>query len=499
MKLTEKDMHQYQRTSVEHVVNNPSSALFLDMGLGKTVSTLTAINYLIYEDLDIENVLVIAPKRVMESVWDAEIEKWEHLQHLTVTKITGTPTQRKAALLEKTDIHIISRDNIAWLCGQYGGGMLPYDMMVIDELSSFKNPKSMRFKALRKVQPSFKRVVGLTGTPAPNGLIDLWAQIYLLDRGERLGKFISHYRDQFFRPGATNGAIVYNYRINKGGEEMIYDKIGDICMSMKAEDYLTLPGRIENVIEIKFDARLQKMYNDFEKDQVMLILEEAEQKRVERVERETQERLARIREGEHPDDIPQVYEGTAEITAANAAALSNKLLQFANGAIYDEDRNVHHIHDLKIDELKDIIEDANGKPVLVAYAYKHDLDRILKALKKYKPVQLKTDEHIRQWNRGEIQVMVMHPASGGHGLNLQAGGNMIVWFGQTWSLELYQQFNARLDRQGQKNKVIIHKLIVSKTIDQRVVKALGRKADTQDGLMAAVKSLVSKYLDSLTK
>ena len=257
-KLKEKDLHNYQKTAVDHVVTNSFSALFLEMGLGKSVSTLTAINKLMYEELDIENVLIIAPKRVMESVWDAEIEKWEHISHLTITKIMGTPKQRKSALMEKTDIHIISRDNVAWLCGQYGGGMLPYDMLVIDELSSFKNPKSMRFKALRRVQPSFKRVVGLTGTPAPNGLIDLWAQIYLLDRGERLGKFVSHYRDHFFRPGAANGHIVYNYRINKGAEDQIYDKIGDICMSMKAEDYLTLPGRIENVIEVKFDEKLQQ-------------------------------------------------------------------------------------------------------------------------------------------------------------------------------------------------------------------------------------------------
>lgn len=458
MKLKEKDLHDYQRTAVDHVITNSFSALFLDMGLGKSISTLTAINKLMYEELDIENVLIIAPKRVMESVWDAEIEKWEHISHLTITKIMGTPKQRKSALMEKTDIHIISRDNVAWLCGQYGGGMLPYDMLVIDELSSFKNPKSMRFKALRRVQPSFKRVVGLTGTPAPNGLIDLWAQIYLLDRGERLGKFVSHYRDHFFRPGAANGHIVYNYRINKGAEDQIYDKIGDICMSMKAEDYLTLPGRIENVIEVKFDEKLQQQYDDFEKDQVMLMLE-----------------------------------ADGEITAANAAALSNKLLQFANGAIYDEDRNVHQIHDLKIDELKEIIEDANGKPVLIAYAYQHDRDRIMAALKKYKPVQLKTQEHVKEWNRGEIQVMIMHPASGGHGINAQYGGHIIVWFGQTWSLELHQQFNARLDRQGQKNVVIINYLVSANTIDQRVMKALKGKAQTQNGLMEAVKALKDKY------
>lgn len=460
--LSKKDMHGYQKTSVEHIVDNPFSALFLEMGLGKTVATLTAINYLIYQDLDIVNALVIAPKRVMDSVWDAEIEKWGHLKHLTIVKIMGTPKQRREALQKKADVHIIGRDNTAWLCGQYGGSMLPWDMLVIDELSSFKNPKSNRFKALRQVQPSFKRVVGLTGTPAPNGLIDLWSQIYLLDRGERLGKFISHFREQYFTPGHSKGHIVYKYNIIREGEQRIYDKIGDICMSMKAKDYLTLPGRIENVIDIRFDAKMQKLYDDFEEEQVLKLFESSE-------------------EGE-------------EISAVNAAALSTKLLQFANGAIYDEDRNVHHIHDLKIDALKEIVEDANGRPVLVAYAFQHDRDRILESLKKYKPVLLKTDKDVRDWNAGKLQVMTMHPASGGHGLNLQSSGNIIVWFGLTWSLELYQQLNARLDRQGQKNVVVIHHLVSSKTLEQRVLKVLGGKEKTQNSLMEAVKAMKDKYI-----
>lgn len=452
--LKEKDLHSYQKTCVKHIIDNPKSALFLDMGLGKTVSTLTAINWLMYAELDIDNVLIIAPRRVVESVWDAEIEKWEHLQHLTIVKVIGTPKQRQEALRTKADMHIISRDNVAWLCRLFGGQSLPFDMLVIDELSSFKNQKSQRFKALRKVIPSFRRVVGLTGTPAPNGLEDLWAQIFLLDRGERLGKYITHYRNTYFLLN-YNG---FGYRIrNKEAEKQIHKRIGDICISMKAEDYLTLPGQMENIIEIKFDDKLQKQYEEFERDQVMLLHEEG------------------------------------EISAANAAALSNKLLQFANGAIYDEEREVHHVHDLKIDALKEIIEDANGKPVLVTYAYKHDLDRIMESLKKYKPVKLDTDDDVRAWNKGEIPVLVMHPASGGHGLNLQAGGNIIVWFGQTWSLELYQQLNARLDRQGQQELVIIHKLIATKTIDQRVVRAIEGKADTQDGLMAAVKAISRKY------
>ena len=462
MNLKESDLHDYQKACVKHIIENPKGALFLEMGLGKTVSALTAIKKLMYEELEVERVLVIAPKRVVESVWGAEIEKWEHLQNLTIVQIVGSAKQRLSALQEPADIHIISRDNVAWLCDQYGGSTLPYDMLVIDELSSFKSQKSQRFKALRKVQPSFDRVVGLTGTPAPNGLEDLWSQIYLLDRGERLGKFITHYRNAHFVQN-YNG---WGYKLrSKEDEKLIHDKISDICISMKSEDYLTLPGTMENIIKIQFDEKMQKLYDDFEEEQVMQLIEDSEE---------------------------------GEITAANAAALSNKLLQFANGAVYDEDKNVHHIHDLKIDALKEIIEDSGGNPVLVTYAYKHDLDRIMRALKKYKPVKLETDQDVKNWNAGKTQVLVMHPASGGHGLNLQAGGNIIVWFGQTWSLELYQQLNARLDRQGQKNLVIIHKLVASKTIDQRVVRAIAGKADVQDGLMSAVKALVRKY-DYLTK
>lgn len=459
--LKESDLHKYQTAAVDHVLNNTHCGLFLEMGLGKTVSTLTAIKKLMFEELDISNVLVIAPKRVAESVWDVECEKWEHLLGLKVVKIVGSAKKRREALAQTADVYTLGRDNVAWLCGQYGGSMLPFDMLVIDELSSFKNPKSMRFKALRGVQPSFKRVVGLTGTPAPNGLIDLWSQIYLLDRGERLEKFITKYRDKYFKPGKRNGAIVYKYNLAEDGEARIHEQISDICMSMKAKDYLDLPGRIDNIIKIEFDEALKKQYEDFERDQVLELLESESE--------------------------------TGEISAVNAAALSNKLLQFANGAVYDEFKTWHAIHDLKIQAAKEIVEDANGKPVLIAYTYKHDLERLLEALKKYKPRKLKTEQDIEDWNKGKIQVMVMHPASGGHGLNLQSGGNIILWFGQTWSLELEQQFNARLDRQGQKEVVIINKLVASGTLDEDVIRAQDSKSKKQNGLMEAVKAKIDKY------
>lgn len=456
--MNESDLHEYQRESIQHIIENRFSALFLEMGLGKTVSTLTAIQYLMYDDLDITSVLVIAPKRVAENVWTEEIEKWEHLKHMKVSLISGTPAQRRKAIQQTADIYLLGRDNVKWLCDQYGGSVLPFDMLVLDELSSFKNPKSQRFKALRKVQSSFRRVVGLTGTPAPNGLIDLWGQIYLLDRGERLGKFVSHYRDEYFRPDKRNGAIVYSYKLKDKSEERIYSKIGDICMSMKAEDYLKLPGRIENNIKIKMPAAIRNKYEEFEKDQVMTLLKDDQ-----------------------------------TISAVNAAALSTKLLQFANGAIYDEDGGVHEVHDLKIETIKELIEDANGKPILIAWTFRHDRDRLMEALKKYKPRELKDGKDIADWNSGKIQIMLMHPASGGHGLNLQAGGHIIIWFGQTWSLELEQQFNARLDRQGQKNVVIVNKLICSNTIDEDVIRAQKRKKSGQDGLMDAVKSRINKY------
>lgn len=460
--LKESDLHPYQVAAVKHILSHTHCGLFLEMGLGKTVSTLTAINHLLYEELAITRVLVIAPKRVAESVWDAETRKWEHLRHLKVSKVVGDAKARLKALETPSDIYTIGRDNVAWLCKLYAGKRLPFDMLVIDELSSFKNHRSIRFKNLRLVQPQFSRVVGLTGTPAPNGLIDLWAQVYLLDRGERLGKFITRYRDDYFKPGQRNGAVIYTYDLKRGADKQIHAKISDICMSMKASDYLTLPKRITNLIKVYFDDALKKQYEKFEEEQ-----------------------------------ITTLFEDGAQITALNAAALSNKLLQFANGAIYDEEGGVHHVHDLKVEATKELLDDANGKPVLIAWTFRHDRDRLMEALKSYRPRELKTAKDIEDWNEGKIPVLLMHPASGGHGLNLQSGGHIIIWFGQTWSLELEQQFNARLDRQGQTESVIVNKIITVGTIDADVIRALNGKEGCQEKLMEAVKARIRKYTSSV--
>lgn len=459
--LNESNLHRYQVATVQHIIEHPYCGAFLDMGLGKTVSTLTAIEKLMYDYCEIDSVIVIAPKRVAESVWEEEAKKWAHLKHLTFSKIIGNQTERVEALKRKADIYILTRDNVAWLCAYFGGGKIPFEMCVIDELSSFKSYKSERFKALRAARPFFKRVVGLTGTPAPNGLIDLWPQMYLLDRGQRLEKTITKYRETYFRPGRTNGHIVYNYDLMKDSEFLIHKKIEDICISMKAEDYLEMPYHTDNYIELKMPQKLKKQYQDFEKEKILEVFSQEE--------------------------------GNTEISVLNAATLSNKLLQFANGAVYDEDRNVHEIHSIKLDALEEIIEDSNGKPVLIAWTYQFDRDRILERLKKYKPRQLKDNKDIEEWNNGKIQVMLAHPASAGHGLNLQAGGSTIVWYGQTWSLELYQQFNARLYRQGQQANVIIHHLILEGTHDEDVIAALKRKDKKQNSLMNSIKAKIEKY------
>lgn len=462
--MKETDLHNYQKACVQHIISNRFCGVFLDMGLGKTVSTLTAVNHLMNDYCEINSVLVIAPKRVAESVWQEEAEKWEHLKHLRFSKITGTAKQRVAAVVEtKADIYIISRDNVAWLCALYGGGKLPFDMVVIDELSSFKSYKSERFKALRGARPYLKRLVGLTGTPAPNGLIDLWPQIYLMDRGERLEKTITRYREKYFRPGKMNGNVVFSYNLMEDSEKLIHKKIEDICISMKADDYLRMPLRTDNYIKLKMPADLKKQYEDFEKNRVLDLIKQE-------------------------DDNEAV-----EISVVNAAALSNKLLQFANGAVYDENRAVFPVHDIKLETLKEIVENSNGQPILVAWTFQFDRDRILEYLKKYKPRELKTNKDIEDWNSGKIQVMLAHPASAGHGLNLQAGGSTIVWYGQTWSLELYQQFNARLYRQGQQNHVIINHLILEGTHDEDVVKALKAKDKKQNALMDSIKAKIDKY------
>lgn len=458
--LKETDLHEYQKKAVEHIITHKYCGLFLEMGLGKTVSTLTAVEKLMYDYLEVNSVLVIAPKRVAETVWAEEAQNWEHLQHLTFSKIIGTEQQRLEAFHKKADIHIISRDNIVWLCGICASN-LPYDMLVIDELSSFKNHLSQRFKALRLARPWIKRVVGLTGTPAPNGLIDLWPQIYLMDRGERLGKTITKYRSTYFTPGRSNGYVVYNYNLQGGAEQAIRDKIGDICISMQAQDYLHMPMLTNNYVKLKMPKDILDAYHKFEKDSIMKLVN---------------------------------LDNEVKITASNAAGLSNKLLQFANGAIYDEDKNVHPIHDIKLEALEEIVEEACGKPVLVAWTYQFDRDRIMKYLSKYKPRELKTAKDIQDWNDGKVQLMLAHPASAGHGLNLQAGGNIIVWFGLTWSLELYQQFNARLYRQGQKQGVIIHHLYMAQTHDEDVILALKNKDRVQMGLMNSIKAKIGNYI-----
>lgn len=460
--LKKENLHSYQLTALEHILQHPKAGLFLDMGLGKTATTLTAIKHLVYDELEVNKVLIIAPKRVAESVWDAEIDKWEHLKALRISKVIGTEKQRLSALKTKADIYIIGRDNVVWLIGQYGGLMLPFDWVVIDELSSFKNHQSIRFKALKKVIPSVPRVTGLTGTPAPNGYIDLWAQLYLMDRGERLGQTITAYRERYF----TKNYSGWGYDIKGYATEAINEKIKDICISMKKEDYLDMPQAIVNDIRVKFPEALMKKYKEFEKEAVL-------------------------------DYLESLQDTDSEISALNAAGLRSKLLQFANGAVYDEDKNVHEIHDLKLQALEEIIDEANGKPVLVAWSFQHDRDRILKKFKN--AVQLKTDKHIKDWNAGKIPIMLMHPASGGHGLNLQAGGHIIAWYGLNDSLELYEQFNARLDRQGQKETVVINRLIVPGTEDISVANNLSKKNKTQAGLMEAVKALVNKYQNNFKK
>ncbi len=447
--------HDYQKIAIEKIINLPAVGLFLEMGLGKTVSALTAIQELLYDRFEASKVLVIAPLRVAQSTWSGEIEKWDHLQGLRLAKVLGSEKQRIGALHQPADIYIINRENTEWLVDYYGRKW-PFDMVVIDELSSFKNPRSKRFRALRKVRPLIKRIVGLTGTPAPNGLIDLWSQIYLLDQGERLGKTLTGYRNRYFDPGRRNQNIIFEWIPKEFAEERIYEKISDICVSMKAEDWLQLPERIDNVIEVELPEKAKWQYKQLEKDLILPLLE-------------------------------------SDVTAANAAVLTNKLLQMANGAIYDEFGEAKEIHDAKLEALEEAVEAANGKPVMVVYAYKHDLDRIRKRLKKYNPRTLDSDKDVQDWNAGKIQVLLLHPASGGHGLNLQTGGNIIVWFGLTWGLEYYQQANARLYRQGQTERVIVHHIVAKGTMDEEVLKALTGKASTQNDLMEAVKAKIEQY------
>lgn len=447
MRLTRADLHDYQKYGVEYIINNPITALLLECGLGKTITTLTAIEELMYDRFEIHKVLIIAPLRVAMTTWTDEVKKWEHLKDLTLSRVLGTAAEREKALKADADIYIINRENVEWLVTNH---TFDFDMVVIDELSSFKSHTSKRFRALRKVRPKVKRIVGLTGTPAPNSLMDLWGQINILDMGERLGRFITHYRNEYFRPDKRNGAIVYSYKPLLESEERIYNKISDICISMKAVDYLKMPERIDNIVEVSMNEKEMAQY---EKLKTQMLLPFAD----------------------------------GDIDAVNAASLSNKLLQMANGAVYDEFGTVKEIHTRKLDALEDLIEAMNGKPVLVFYNFKHDKDRIMK---RFSVREISTEADIRDWNDGKIQIAIAHPASTGHGLNLQSGGNTIVWFGLTWSLELYQQANARLYRQGQKDTVVVHHIVTKGTIDENVMTALKTKDIGQAALMDAVKAQI---------
>ncbi len=446
--------HDYQKYAIAFIENHPVSAVLLDMGLGKTSITLTAINDLLFDSFLVHKVLIIAPLRVARTTWIAEVDKWNHLQNLICSVAVGTESERRNALLKRADIYIINRENIGWLVEE-SGVLFDYDMIVIDELSSFKNHKAKRFKSLMKVRPTVNRIVGLTGTPAGNGLMDLWAEFRLLDMGQRLGRFISRYRDKFFIPDKRNGQIVYSYKPLPNAEEAIYEAISDITISMKAADHLNMPELISTDYLVDMDDKERKIYESFKKN---LVIELSSDK---------------------------------ELTASNAATLSGKLSQMANGAVYDEAGECCRIHDRKMDALEDLIESANGKPVLVAYWFRHDLIRIMERLKKagvYFCV-ISSDQSIKDWNNGKIAVGLIHPASAGHGLNLQNGGSILVWFGLTWSLELYQQTNARLWRQGQKSgTVVITHIVTRGTVDEQIVKVLQRKELTQAALIEAVKA-----------
>ena len=457
--------HDYQKYATQFLIDHNAAGLFLDMGCGKSVITLTALWELAFDYFDISKVLVIAPKRVAEDTWKREIEKWEHLTGITYSIVLGGREQREVALNKKALLYIINRENVSWLIENH---KWDFDTVVIDELSSFKSNKAQRFKALKKVRPKLKRIIGLTGTPAPNSLTDLWSEIYLLDMGERLGRYIGGYRDRYFVPDKRNRDVIFSYKPREGAENKIYELISDICVSMKALDHIKMPELIMNNIEVEMSSKEIKLYEKFKSDMVLSL--------------DGRELVSTF-----PSEKPcyaSTHLSLQCIDAVNAAALSNKLLQMANGAVYDDEKFVVEIHDKKLDALEDLIEAANGKTVLVAYWYKHDKDRIMK---RFQAEEINTSADIDKWNKGEMPVALIHPASAGHGLNLQQGGSTIVWFGLTWSLELYQQLNARLYRQGQKNTVIIHHIITKNTIDENVIKALGRKDVGQNALIEAVK------------
>ena len=445
--------YPHQRAGIDWIIERPACALFWGMGTGKTVTTLTAVDRLLFDLMEDGPALVIAPKRVAENTWSKEADKWEHLNHLRVVKIMGTAKQRQTALATTADVYVINRENVVWLV-EYLGKRWPFPIVVIDELSSFKSASAKRWKALRRVRGRIRRLIGLTGTPRPNGLEDLWPEVYLLDQGERLGRTLGAFRSKYLIPEKMNGHIVYSYRAREGAEAEVYDRLSDICMSIRKEDVLSLPGQIYEDVVLTAPPALLKQYKQFERDKVM-----------------------------------ECLDADGEIVAGTQAALTNKLLQFANGAIYDMDGKVHELHTVKLDALEEMLEEAGGDPVLVLYAYQHDADRIRQRITCR---ALDTPEDIDTWNRGEIPVALAHPASIGHGLNLQDGGHILIWYGLTWSLELYQQANERLNRPGQKNVCRVYHLVLRGTHDERVLRALANK---DKGQAAAIEALRLEILE----
>ena len=439
--------HEYQSYATDFILSHPISAVFLEMGLGKSVITLSAIFDLCLDSFLVCKVLVIAPLRVARDTWPSEIKKWEHLKGLSYSVAIGTEKERIDALMTRSTMYIINRENVDWLVNK-SGIPFDFDMVVIDELSSFKSYGAKRFKSLLKVRPSVNSIVGLTGTPSSNGLMDLWAEFRILDLGQRLGRYITHYRNTYFTPDKRNAQVIFSYKALPGAEDKIYKQISDITISMKSIDYLKMPECIVNEVSVSLNEKEWNIYSKF-KDEMVTKL------------------------------------GDEEIDAVNAAVLSGKLLQMANGAVYDSENKTHIIHDKKLDALEDLIEGANGKPVLVAYWFKDDLERIKN---RFSVRQIKASKDIEDWNDGNIPIAVIHPASAGHGLNLQSGGSTLIWFGLTWSLELYQQTNARLYRQGQNETVIIHHILTKGTIDEDVMTTLTRKEETQASLIDAVKA-----------
>lgn len=452
--------HAYQQHCIEQILKVKKLGLFLDMGLGKTVTTLTAVKELKYNRFQVRRVLIIAPKKVAEGTWTKEAAKWDHTKMLRVSPVLGSQTKRIRALNTPADLYIINRENVVWLVDYYRNAW-PFDMVVVDESSSFKSHSAKRFKALASVGSYIDRLVELTGTPSPNGLDDLWAQVFLLDGGERLGKRYTQFRERYFQPDKRGAdGMIYSYEVKPGSEGSILERISDICISMKAEDYLQLPDITYHEIPVELDSKASKAYYEMEREMVLALPEDEE-----------------------------------EISVTSAAALSNKLLQLANGAVYDEDHSVHEVHGCKVEAFMELIESLQGKPALVFYNFQHDRTRILKALEKtgLRVRELKTTQDEDDWNARKIDILLTHPASSAYGLNLQQGGNHVIWFGLTWNYELYTQANKRLHRQGQEEKVIIHHLICSGTRDEDVMEALKRKDDVQSWVMESLKARIRRY------